>query len=201
MRNKTEESRRTYNKKAFEYDTSKEGRYTRFHIDELVGKIVLKENDAVLDVACGNGTLLNALAKKEKVKAYGIDISENMIASARERYPNLNFIVGSCYPLHFADESIDIITVCCAFHHFSYPKEFIDECKRILKRNGQVYIADPNYSSIVRFLANHLIFPLSRSGDVKVYSREELEKFFSKSGFKNIKTYVKGPGLFLSAQK
>ncbi len=35
MNKKTEESRIAYNKIASEYDTSREGQYTRFHIKEL----------------------------------------------------------------------------------------------------------------------------------------------------------------------
>lgn len=55
MGKKTEESRVSYNQMAFDYDTSIEGRYTAFHIEELVNTVLLKENDRVLDVACGTG--------------------------------------------------------------------------------------------------------------------------------------------------
>lgn len=58
MNKKTEESRTAYNKIAFEYDTSREGQYTRFHIMELSNIVELHEGSVVLDVACGNGTLL-----------------------------------------------------------------------------------------------------------------------------------------------
>ena len=58
MGTKTEESRETYNQMALEYDTSDEGRYTAFHIEELVNTIKLKENDVVLDVACGEDDII-----------------------------------------------------------------------------------------------------------------------------------------------
>lgn len=57
MSKKTEESRVAYNKMAFEYDMSREGQYTSFHISELTNMIDLSEGDVVLDVACGNGML------------------------------------------------------------------------------------------------------------------------------------------------
>ncbi len=153
---KTEQSRITYNKIAFEYDTSREGQYTKFHIKELTNTIDLSKGNAVLDVACGNGTLLRELSKKEEIQANGIDISENMIHAAKMRYPNMNFEVMPCYPLEWSDESIDIITVCCAFHHFDNPQGFVNECKRVLKKNGIVYIAEPNFGAIIRFLAKKL---------------------------------------------
>ncbi len=99
MNNKTEESRITYNKIAYEYDTSREGRYTRFHINELVNTINLREGNVVLDVACGNGTLLGELSKKAQ----------------------------KCV---------------IPFHHFDNPQGFVNECRRVLKKNGEVYIAN-----------------------------------------------------------
>ena len=51
MRRRAEDSRLTYNKMASDYDTSREGRYTRFHIGELSRTVVLRNGDAVLDVA------------------------------------------------------------------------------------------------------------------------------------------------------
>ena len=98
-------------KESYIYLISKEGYYTRFHIKELSNTIDLSEGDIVLDVACGNGTLLQELSKKAKIQAHGLDVSENMIHVAKMRYPNINFKVQSCYPLEWSDESIDIITI------------------------------------------------------------------------------------------
>ena len=201
MDKKTEESRIAYNKIAFEYDTSREGQYTSFHINELSNMIDLSEGDIVLDVACGNGTLLRELSKKAKIQANGIDVSENMIHAAKMRYPNMNFEIKSCYPLEWKDESIDIITICCAFHHFDNPQGFVNECKRVLKRNGTVYIADPNFGTILRFLVNKFWLPFSKSGDVRIYSKKELEVIFYNSGFKTVQVYRKDKGVFLKAKK
>lgn len=198
---KTEDSRRAYNKIAYNYDQSKEGIYTRFHIEELSNWIDLKESDVVLDIACGNGTLLNRLARKEAIQAYGIDISENMIQAAKSRYPDLNFKVSPNLPLKWPDQSVDVITVCCAFHHFEKPQAFISECKRILKRGGRIYIAEPNFGSVLRFFANHFWFHMTKSGDVRVYSIPQLRNLFCETGFKEIESYRKDKGIFLRAQK
>lgn len=69
---------------------SREGQYTRFHINELSNTIDLREGNVVLDVACGNGTLLRKLLKKAKIQANGIDVSENMIQAAKMRYPYMS---------------------------------------------------------------------------------------------------------------
>lgn len=196
MSGKTEESRIAYNKIAFEYDRSREGQYTGFHRKELSATIDLNEGDIVLDVACGNGTLLGELSKKEKIQANGIDISEHMIQAAKTRYPDIHFEVRPCCPLAWKDESVDRITVCCAFHHFEDPQGFVKECKRVLKKNGTVYIADPNYGAVLRFLANRFWIPFCKSGDVRIYGKKELETFFYSAGFQTVQAYQKEKGLF-----
>lgn len=201
MKRNAEKSRIAYNKLASGYDSSREGRYTRFHIKELSDTIDLHSGDVVLDVGCGTGTLLRALSKKAAIQANGIDISERMIQAAKTRCPAINFQVSPCCPLAWEDESVDIITVCCAFHHFDHPREFIRECGRTVKKSGSVYIADPYFGAVLRFLANTLWFPLSKSGDVRIYSQKELEALFRQSGFDAVWIYRKGTGLFLKAQK
>ena len=144
---------------------------------------------------------VRGIVEKTKILANGIDVSENMIHAAKTRYPNMNFKARACYPLEWSDESIDVITVCCAFHHFDNPQGFVNECKRVLKRNGTVYIADPNFGAVLRFFANKFWFHLSKSGDVRIYSKKELEAFFYDSGFKTVQAYTKDKGLFLKAGK
>lgn len=201
MGKKSEQSQKTYNRMAWRYDTSPEGSYTSAHKAELIKKVVLRAGDRVLDVACGNGYLLGALSKKARIAAFGIDISENMIAAARERYPNGTFTACPCVPLPFERMSMDVITVSCAFHHFEAPQAFAGECMRVLKKDGRIFIAEPFFSPALRWLANTVVFPFSKTGDVKVYRQKELRLFFERAGFTGIETYITGPVLFLSARK
>ena len=186
---------------AWEYDSAPEGRYTRPHKEEIIKKAALRDGDNILDVACGNGYLLGELSKKARVNAFGVDISENMIASARERYPACTFTASYCIPLSFENESMDVITVSCAFHHFETPQVFANECMRVLKKNGKVLIAEPSFSPVVRWLANTVVFPFSKTGDVRVYSQKELQLFFESAGFTDIESYTTGTVLFFSARK
>lgn len=201
MGKRTENSRKTYDKMAAKYDVSPEGNYTKPHREELAKRAAVRSGDSVLDVACGNGTLLGTLSKKAKIHAFGVDLSGNMIAVAKERHPDCIFAAGPCVPLPFESESMDVITVSCAFHHFEDPQAFARECMRVLKQGGAVYLAEPFFRPVVRWLANTLVFPLSKSGDVRVYSKKELCNLFEAAGFQDAKTDTKGPVLFFSAQK
>lgn len=201
MRKRAERSRETYNNMAAEYDTSPEGSYTRPHKTELVKRVAVCDGDCLLDVACGNGVLLGELSKKANILAFGVDLSENMIAAARARYPGCTFLVSPCVPLPFEAESMDVITVSCAFHHFEDPRAFVDECMRVLKKGGTVYLAEPFFPPVVRWLANTIWFRFSKSGDVKVYSQQELHTLFEAVGFRGLKTDIKGTVLFFSTSK
>ena len=201
MGKKTEQSQVIYNKMAPDYDSAPEGIYTRPHKAEIIKKAALRDGDNILDVACGNGHLLGELSKKAKVNAFGVDISENMIAAARERYPACTFVVGPCTPLSFENETMDVITVSCAFHHFETPQIFANECMRVLKKNGGVFIAEPFFHPVVRWIANMIVFPFSKTGDVKVYNQKELRSFFEAAGFKDIEIYTKDIMIFFSARK
>ena len=201
MGKRTEQSKKVYNEMAWKYESAPEGNYTRPHKEEIIKKIVLRDGDKILDVACGNGYLLGELSKKARVSAFGVDISENMVAAARERYPACTFAVGSCIPLRFADESMDVITVSCAFHHFETPQAFANECMRVLKKNGKLYIAEPFIPPVVRWFSNMVIVPFSKKGDVRVYDQRELQLFFELAGFTDMESYTAGTVLFFSARK
>ncbi len=200
MGKRTERSKKTYDQMAAGYDTSPEGYYTKPHKAELIKQVILRDGDRIPDVACGNGTLLGALSKKASIHAFGVDLSENMIAAARARHPDCTFMVSSCVPLPFENESMDVITVSCAFHHFEGPRAFVGECMRVLKKNGMVYMAEPFFAPVIRWIANTVVFPFSKSGDVKVYSERELRGMFEAEGFRGVEIYTKGSMLFFLAK-
>lgn len=201
MGKRAERSRETYNNMAAGYDTSPEGNYTRPHRAELVKRVIARDGDSLLDVACGNGSLLGELSKKADILAFGVDLSENMVAAAKKRHPDCTFTASPCVPLPFAQESMNIITVSCAFHHFEDPYAFADECMRVLKPGGTVYLAEPFFSPVVRWIANTMWFPFSKSGDVKVYNQQGLHTIFEAAGFRNMEVSAKGTVLFFSAKK
>lgn len=60
----------------------------RSHAASIVGLLGLKAGDRVLDVACGAGRYCRALASRG-LKVTGIDLSDDLLADARARSPNL----------------------------------------------------------------------------------------------------------------
>jgi len=64
---KTEQSHKIYNEMAWEYDFGPEGHYTRSHKKEIIKKAELRAGDNILDVACGNGYLLENSPKRREL--------------------------------------------------------------------------------------------------------------------------------------
>lgn len=191
MRNYSERSRESYNKIAEHYDDSFEGRYTLEFKHLLMKEIQGEPGDRVLDVACGNGTLLSMLAGKFGTVGFGIDISEKMIESSRQKYPEIVFETAGCEKIPFDDRFFDLMTVCAAYHHFPDVRAFAEEAYRLLKTGGRLYIADVYYPNPIRFILNPFV-PLSKAGDVKFYAPKEIVKTLEKAGFRYVKLTIKG---------
>lgn len=104
--------------------------------------------DRVLDVACGTGEFERLLLERNPTqKITGIDISENMLSVAKEKYqtyPNVEFHQASVHSLPFASQSFDLVVSANAFHYFDEPEVALAEMKRVLKPNGKLVILDWN---------------------------------------------------------
>ena len=193
-------SKAAYNQKADNYDNTHDGRFTHKFKQLLVSEIVLNKTANVLDVACGNGSLLAALSKKTPINGFGIDIADRMIENAVIRNPGMVFRVAGCESIPFDDCSMDIITVCAAYHHFPDTAAFAKEAKRVLKPEGKIYVADVYLPPILRFLVNPFM-PLSRAGDVKFYSPKEIDENFQAAGFETVSTKIHGHIQVISMRK
>jgi len=182
MKDFNAKSRESYNKKAHDYDDTFEGRFTRKFKDMLHENIIIKDNDSVLDVACGTGLFLSEINRKNHINGYGVDIAEEMIKVASSKYPMFNFQVAGCENIPFDDGIMDIITVCAAYHHFPDVDSFAREAERLLKPDGVLYIADVYYPAFLRIICNPFV-PLLPDGDVKFYSPKEITNTFTKRKF------------------
>ncbi|HOW60814.1 MAG TPA: class I SAM-dependent methyltransferase [Candidatus Moranbacteria bacterium] len=108
-----------------------------------------KEGEKVLDFGCGNGRLLELFFNK-KIDYLGIDISEKLINTAKEKYPNKanNFQkISNSDSLSLPSESFNIIFSIAVFHHFpskKYREDVAKELYRIIKKEGYIIITTWN---------------------------------------------------------
>ena len=95
----------------------------------------------VLDMACGTGDVSIAL-KRKGLDVVGADISENMLAIARKKAPEIDFRYGDASELPFADGSFDAVTIAFGIRNFDKRAQCIRELHRVLKDGGMLAIAE-----------------------------------------------------------
>lgn len=105
-----------------------------------------RPGDETLDVACGPGSVVVAMARRVR-HAMGLDATENMLTQARlladaNGVRNVDWRQGDVYALPFEDGRFDIVTCRFAFHHFQHPEAAFREMVRVCKPGGTVLLCD-----------------------------------------------------------
>jgi ubiquinone/menaquinone biosynthesis C-methylase UbiE len=100
----------------------------------------------ILDIGCGTGEFESFILRdKPSLQITGVDISEQMLLVARQKFlahPNISFQLAGASNLPFTNHSFDIVVSASAFHFFDDPVSALTEIKRVLKPDGKVYILD-----------------------------------------------------------
>ena len=146
------------------------------------------EGRDILEVGCGSGYAASLITAEAPRSYTGLDIMPEQLALARERkLPNARFVEGSADDLSaFPDGSFDAVLDFCILHHVERWRNFFDECRRVLKDGGCIYIADLSRSCI------HAIDALLRwnHAEEALFSFEELEREAKLRGFRTVKKAI-----------
>jgi ubiquinone/menaquinone biosynthesis C-methylase UbiE len=102
-------------------------------------------NKRVLDAGCGTGYGSAELAQSG-AEVTGVDISGDAIeyASANYPIPGLRFIESSCTAVPFPPSSFDLLVAFEVIEHLQDYRAFLDECARVLTREGLFIVSSPN---------------------------------------------------------
>jgi SAM-dependent methyltransferase len=115
-------------------------------IARLVRAAHLSGGERVLDVATGPGYIAEAFAAVAR-EVVGIDLTEGMLAIARERtsqraLKNISFQKGDVQHLPFADGVFDVVVCRFALHHVEDPLAVLREMTRVCLSGGSVIVED-----------------------------------------------------------
>lgn len=103
----------------------------------------------VLDVGCGTGRLLDALASVYPGAAVvGIDQSSGMVAAARSARPQLKLVQAAAEALPFRDQAFDLVVSTLSFHHWSDQATAASEIHRVLRPGGWFALADASVDDV-----------------------------------------------------
>jgi len=100
--------------------------------------------EAHLDFGCYDGAFLATLQSKGIARLVGVDISQEAIAKARERFPGMEIIhIRRTAPLPFQDNLFTSITLLDVLEHVAEQSILLDELNRVLKDDGTLVVTVP----------------------------------------------------------
>ena len=113
---------------------------------DLADKIVKHDPENILDLGCGPGNSTNVIFYKfPGAKILGLDKSENMIETAENTYPNLNFKNYDINKdLSFLNGSMDIVFSNACLQWIPDHNSLIPRLLDLLKEDGALAVQIPN---------------------------------------------------------
>ncbi len=111
---------------------------------------------AVLDVGCGSGALIVAMADMGH-SVYGVDISPGMVTKARkcseEKGLNPERVrLGEVETIPYEDNFFDVITCVGVLEYVCDERVALSELKRIVKADGRIIVTMPNIFKLQNIL-------------------------------------------------
>lgn len=117
--------------------------------------LALRTGEHVLDVGCGAGDDVRALAEivGPTGRAVGIDSSQTMVDAARQRSTDsqlpVAFRVGDAQQLDFPDASFDACRTDRVLQHLSRPARAVSEMVRVLRSGGRLVALEPDTGGLM----------------------------------------------------
>jgi ubiquinone/menaquinone biosynthesis C-methylase UbiE len=155
----------------------------------------------ILEIGCGRGFYVNALAEFKTVKRIdGIEIEPAYLAQAQQTVTNkkVHLIEANAYALPYPDRSFDMVLLTEVLEHLTDEKQALREIKRVLKPGGWLVVTvpssgfsfwwDPLNWLLMRCFKTHVnqhIWWLAGiwAGHQRLYSGSQLQQVLLKTGF------------------
>ena len=140
-------------------------------------------DSTVLEVGCGTGNYISALAGHTGCAACGLDPAAGMLAHARTRPERVAWLLSRAEQLGFADEAFALIFSVDVIHHVADKAAYYREAARVLRRGGLVCTVTDSEEIIRRREVLSGYFPETVEIELVRYARlAQLEGWMAAAG-------------------
>lgn len=162
--------------------------YIKATVQATLDRLVLRPGDRILDLGCGTGALLQALADQDLgLDLAGLDYSHEMLAIARSKLPvTVTLCQGNAAELPWDDRHFDWVISTSAFHYFPAPDRVLQDIRRVLKPTGQAVITDWCHDYLTCRLCDWILRRQNTADYVQVYGQNQCQDLFVRNGFQAI---------------
>jgi len=151
----------------------------------------LAKMGTVLDVGCGDGYFLKAMAEAGW-RTKGVEPNEKVSDFAR-RQLGLDIFTGELGEASFDKESFDMVTMWGVLQVVSQPKQVLMETSRILKKDGVLALAVPNIGSLEASVLKEKWYLLGAPRNLFSFNPLSLRRLLEDTGFAIVETHYNSP--------
>ena len=142
----------------------------------------------ILDLGCGTGRFTEALASSFDAEVVGVDPSSKMLAQARakRRDRRVRYELGHAEAIPLPNDSVDLIFISMALHHFDDPSAAARECRGVLKTGATLFLRGGTRDCIPAY-PYVAFFPESKPLlETTLSTRTSIREVFEGAGFSTI---------------
>ncbi len=140
-----------------------------------------KKRGRVLDIGCGRGRMLSMLREKGW-ETYGTELSEESARYALEKL-GVKVFTGDFLSSNFPADFFDCVTLWHVLEHLSDPLKNLIEIRRVLKEDGFLLVAVPDFGGAQSAFSGKHWFHLDVPRHYSHFTVKTLTTFLDKSGF------------------
>jgi methionine biosynthesis protein MetW len=156
-------------------------------LDQSVMHLPAHKGGRLLDVGCGDGNFLSLMSKLGW-SVCGIEPDPVGVQSAVNR--GLDVRSGSLENAVFEDDSFDAITLNHVIEHVPDPKAVLSECRRIVKRDGQIVVVTPNADSLLHRKFGRHYLHLDPPRHLQIFTSASLNSLCQQSGLRVLRSFT-----------
>jgi len=150
-----------------------------------------------LDAGCGIGRHLIVLRNNGIQNMLGFDIMPELVRIAQKDYDLSNLFVANATRIPIRNASIDICLLYNVIEHCSHPGKVLEEVRRVLKKEGTLYMDAPNARSMGDriFRWGGIVF-YGKTSHIQTFTFDKFRKLLQDAGFE-IEEQKTARGIFI----